>query len=105
MPGEGSFGTLRCIQSLSVFVERRTASSSSENGKQFGTQYVFAVNRCFPEAKKKQLARVSRQSYTARGCENYEGRTDGKKLHRIRSEMSSTIWSRKDPLLFLCPNS
>ena len=54
----------RCdgIRSLSIFVERRIVSLLSEKGKQFGTAYIIAVNRYFLEARKKNLARVSRQS-------------------------------------------
>ena len=67
------------IRSLSVFVERKTASSSSsKKGKQFGTPYVIAANRYFPGVREKQLSRVTRQTLTIRGCKNCEGRTDGK---------------------------
>ena len=37
-------------------------------GKYLGTPYVIAVHRYFPEVQKKQLARVNRQNYMARGC-------------------------------------
>ena len=36
--------------------------------KRFGTPYVIAVDRYFPEARKEQLDRV-----TARGCGKCEG--------------------------------
>ena len=78
----------RCdgIRRLSVVVERRTAASTFfKKGKHFVTLCVIAANRHFLEARKKPLARVSRQNYTARGCGNYKGRTDGKELHGARS--------------------
>ena len=47
----------RCyhIQSLSVFVKRRTASSSPMKGKLLDTPCVIAVNQYSPEARKNQL--------------------------------------------------
>ena len=49
------------------FVERRTILHHPED-KRFGTPYAIAVDRYFPEARKKQLDRV-----TARGCGNCWG--------------------------------
>ena len=59
------FGARAC------FVERRTILRHPKD-KRFGTPY-FAVYRYFPEARKKQLDRV-----TTRGCGNYGGLTNDK---------------------------
>ena len=67
------FGRAACvalrdgIQSFNIFVERRTTSCSSKKDKKFGTPYVIAVNRWFPEAR---MNRMDRETLKARP---YEG--------------------------------
>ena len=64
---EGSFQTRRWYSKPErCFVERRTTPSSSKKGKQLSTPYAIAVNRYFPEARTKQLVRVTRQTLTVR---------------------------------------
>ena len=80
------------FEALSVFAERRTASSSCKKGKQFVTPYVIAVNCYSPEARRKQLVCVSHQSYTARACGNCEGRTENNEIHGVRSYIVLVVY-------------
>ena len=74
------------IRSLNIFIEWRTvASSSKKKARNLVRREFIAITRYFTEARKKQLARVSRKSYSTRGCGNCEGRTYGKGLHGARN--------------------
>ena len=71
--GRVSLGRCDDVRGWSVSVELMTASFSFMKGKQFCTPYVIAINRCFPEARKNQLDRTTRQSLTVQSCGNCEG--------------------------------
>ena len=104
----GSFGTLQWYPRLERFCWTKDFNIIfQEKYKRFGTSYVIiAVNRYFPDARKKQLGRVM-----ARGCEicenkvcqgtqwseELDGKTlwseklDSEELHGARSLVESTI--------------